>query len=532
MKKKIVIWSMVSVMMISALGGCGSSNQSATAPAGQETAQNETTDEEKSQEEMKNISMMTIDFNGSPLSAQGSDEVISKMEEYTNTHVDFTWVPSDSYEDKLGVTLMDQNSMPMILTATGTSISSTMLQAAKAGAFWDLTEYLKDSEEYPNLSQANENVLKALTVDGKIIGIYRSRPIGRNALGYRKDWADKLGLSEPKTVEDVYNMAYEFTFGDPDGNGKDDTYGISLSKGTGAFDIVQAWFGGGNGWVEEDGKLIPAFQKQEYLDTLNWFKKMYDEGLIVQDFAVRDATTAPDVIKNGQCGMYITAIDDSRRIWDYFIQNNIPSVNGDETASMNLVGAIARDDNSEAYTQATDGMNGYFVITKAAKTEEDVKACLHYLDKMCDDEMMALADYGIEGISFEFDEEGKVFMKGLELNQLPNNGLNQVLCYIPDAVASNPPRKWSDTEQLQEKVKEENIEKAVYNPAKGYLANSETYALNGGNMDQILTDARVQYICGQIDEAGLRTAWKLWGDQGGTQVIEEVNALYMEDSSK
>ena len=30
----------------------------------------------------------------------------------------------------------------------------------------------------------------------------------RYGMTYRKDWADKLGLEKPETVEDIYNMLY------------------------------------------------------------------------------------------------------------------------------------------------------------------------------------------------------------------------------------------------------------------------------------------------------------------------------------
>ncbi len=519
--RKVIALGLATIMALTTFTGCGSkggTQSDQTTEAGTSTA-----------EEKKTISIMAPDYNGSPLSAEGSDEVIKRMEEYTNTHVEFTWVASDSYDDKMGVTLMDESNMPMILVGTGTTMNSTMVQAAKAGTFWELAEYLKDSEKYPNLSQANENVLKALTVDGKIMGIYSSRPIGRNGLGYRKDWADKLGLSEPKTIEDVYNMAKAFTEQDPDGNGKDDTYGFAWSKSVESFDIAQAWFGAGNQWAERDGKLVPVFRTEEYMEALNWFKKMYDEGLVYSDFAVRDASTRADALKNGECGMLLDVLDESRRVWDYFITNNISSVTGDEVASMNLVGAIAKEESSEPVTLATAGMNGYFVITKAAKTEADVKACLSYLDKMNDNEMMALADYGIEGISYELNEEGEVVMGDLEQTLLPNNCLNQVLCYIPNSASTDPVLERSETQELEEKVKAENVEKAIFNPATAYLLNSETYSVNGGNLDQMINDARIQYICGYIDEAGLQDAWKSWEEIGGAKVIEEVNALYQAD---
>ena len=50
-------------------------------------------------------------------------------------------------------------------------------------------------------------------------------------------------------------MLYKFTYDDPDGNGANDTYGLEMCKYTGPWDIIQTWFGCGNGWVEQDGKL-------------------------------------------------------------------------------------------------------------------------------------------------------------------------------------------------------------------------------------------------------------------------------------
>ena len=67
----------------------------------------------------------------------------------------------------------------------------------------------------------------------------------------------------PKTVEDVYDMLYKFTYDDPDGNGANDTYGLEMCKYTGPWDIIQTWVGCGNGWVEQDGKLVPVHQTAE-----------------------------------------------------------------------------------------------------------------------------------------------------------------------------------------------------------------------------------------------------------------------------
>ena len=49
---------------------------------------------------------------------------------------------------------------------------------------------------------------------------------------------------------------------------------------------------------------------------------------------------------------------------------------------------------------------------------------------------------------------------------------------------------------------------------------------NGEVLDQMLEDARIRYIIGEIDKVELRQIWADWHAQGGSQLIEELNALY------
>lgn len=286
---------------------------------------------------------------------------------------------------------------------------------------------------------------------------------------------------------------------------------------------MQTWFGVGNGWVEQGGELVPVHQTKEYKEALDWFKKMYDDGLVYEDWAVRDTATWADTVKNGECGIYIDVLDGARRIWDYFENEQIPSViNANEIASMNLVGTI------NDKTLATTGYNGFFVITKAADTKEKVEACLSYLDKMCDDEMITLSSYGLEGVHWELDENG--YLVDLDAGDLVSSksyqALNQAVAYIPNLVATNPAIEMNERKELEEKVKADNEAYAVFNPALAYLVNSKTYALSGSTLDKLLDDTRTQYICGQIDEAGLQAQWDLWLKQGGQDVINEVNEQY------
>lgn len=258
-------------------------------------------------------------------------------------------------------------------------------------------------------------------------------------------------------------------------------------------------------------------------------RKIYEDGLIRQDWATVDSGTFGDGCKKGEAGMFIDVMDSAKRIWNYYTLNDVKSVTDPSvTATMTLVGAVNNK------TLATSGFNGYYLITKAgAKTEEDLKNCLHFLDKMCDDEMLVLADWGLEGITYDLDENGNaVLREELEVSQTPQVGLNQSICYIPNLEPQSISLVKTESTLAQDKAYASNIEVAVFNPALGYLANSEVNSEVGTDIEQIIDDARTQYICGQIDDAGFEKAAKQWLDRGGDRLIEEVNQLYQADSSK
>lgn len=537
--KKILCLFLTLVMLVSIMTACGKSKDGQTPEGNGETkdtsqgAENNSNQDNESDGEKPVITFMSIDHAGKALKNVGAEEVIQAAQEYTGIKVDYNWVANDSYEDVLGITLMDKANMPMVITY-GSDLGANIVQAAKDDAFWDLNEFVWDEEKYPNLSQMNEDVANSLTVDGKLIGVYRSRPIGRNGLGYREDWANKLGIEEPKTIEDVYNMMYEFTYGDPDGNGVDDTYGLALCKYTGPLDIIQAWFGTGNQWKEVDGKLIPIHQTEEYKEALKWMRKMYEDGLVYEDWATRDTNTWSDSVKNGECGMFLDVLDNSRRIWDYFENEGIPAVDGNGNASMKLVGGIAKDANSEPVTLATSGHAGAFLITKAgAKTVEDVENCLKYLDKMNDEPMRILADYGIEGRDHEINDEGFIvdFLADKEVEEKPQVGLNQTIPYLPEVIDMKTVEK-SDRLITEEAIKLANVDIAVFNPASGYLVSSKVNAEVGTDLKDIIDRARTQYICLQIDEDGLEEQFNIWEERGGSSLIQDINTMYEADKNR
>lgn len=259
------------------------------------------------------------------------------------------------------------------------------------------------------------------------------------------------------------------------------------------------------------------------MDALNWIKKVYEDGLMAQDWYARPTDSFSNACKTGEAGVFVDVMDGGRRIWDYFWDTEgkgtwtASVTNPEEPASMNLLGAI------NGKTLATSGYNGFFTLSASTcDTPEKVEAALTLLDKLNDNDAWRMAEYGIEGIHWERDENG--YMKKLETDD-PGVSLNQLLCYLPRYIVSPEPEQ-TVSKKRQAEVYKENEQYCVINPATAYLANSATYAQQGAALATMIDDARTQYICGQLDEAGLQGVLDQWLAQGGQQIIDEVNAQY------
>lgn len=520
----------------------GNSGEESSSQAGgsEESSSEETGGEESSEEsgeqasgERQTINFSVIDINaGSNNVGEYAEQILNQVRDYTNVNVELTWVANDALEDKNALYLTNPSTMPHIITWGGT-IKANVVEAAKQGAFVDLNDYVWDSAKYPNLSGMSKEVAANLTVDGKLIAIPRTRVVGRNGLSYRTDWFEKLkdeyNLTEPNTPEAVKEMLKAFTYGDPDGNGVDDTIGMEMTKHTGPFDIIQTWFGCGNGWAEVDGQLVPVWMQPEYMEAVDYIKSLYDEGLMPADWHSRPTDNWSDGCKKGENGVFIDVLDSGKRIWKYFEDEatRTPSVvNPDEPAHMTMYGAV------NGRTLATAGYAGYFTLSATTlDTPEKIEAALTLLDKLNDTEMLILTQYGLEGINYEMvdgeliDTNNTEDGKALAENYL---GLNQMLPFLPTTEETNArvPLQVDKYNAAQNEAYEAALPYAVMNPALSYLVNSPTYGSEGATLDEAANAARTQYICGAIDKAAFEAELQRIRDNGYDTIIAEVNEQY------
>jgi len=106
------------------------------------------------------------------------------------------------------------------------------------------------------------------------------------AQNIRMDWLDNLGMDVPVTLEEFREVARAFTFDDPDGNGKDDTYGTAFRQNINFIDSWFLAFGVAPNhhqigmWHIRGGKHTNDWVQPEMKEALMYLADMYEEGVI------------------------------------------------------------------------------------------------------------------------------------------------------------------------------------------------------------------------------------------------------------
>ncbi|MBB3128499.1 putative aldouronate transport system substrate-binding protein [Paenibacillus rhizosphaerae] len=456
------------------------------------------------------FSIMSPFYSAQPPETDDSNAAFKALEDKTGIKMDVTFIPGTTYNDKLNVTLASGN-LPQVMVVLDNK-NAAVINAIRSGAFWEIGPYLK---EFPNLQKYwNDQIGDNISVDGKIYGIYRDRPFARKGIIFRQDWLDNLGLQQPKTVGDIYNIAKAFTLNDPDKNGKNDTFGMSVSDDNLMYDttvVLETALGGFNQWGIQDGKVTPDFMTQEYMGALKLLKKMYDEKLINRDFGAIKGSKLVDNINQGKAGMYISSIDDANtRHSDLFKLN--------PNAKIDIV--LGLQGPKGVKLPANSGYSGVFMFPKSSvKTEADLKGILTYFDKSLDPDVMKLFAFGVEGVHYKVENGNPVFTNE-QLWKDQVDALSQLRIAPSDLT-------WPTESELMKKVKklyQEQVPNAVPSVIEPYI--SPTKAELGTELDKMIDDARVQFIMGAIDETGFAKATDEWRNKGGDKMIDELTQEY------
>ncbi|MDO7905541.1 extracellular solute-binding protein [Paenibacillus sp. JX-17] len=479
------------------LTGCGGEKSKEGASADQNYDYNSTV----------NLTWLNILHTASP----PTDVVKSKIEEYTKSKITFNWVPDASKEERI-TTSLASGQLADIVTLTMMS-NSSVRSSLKSGLFWDVGPYL---DEFSNLKNIPAKVREAASVDGVLYGVPFQKNLARSGFVIRQDWLDKLGLKVPTTLDELYEVARAFTEDDPDGNGKKDTVGFGDRSDLrySSFKTLSSYFGTPNGWkVDDAGKFTPEFDTQEYLDTMNYSHKLYQNGYLAKDFAVTAKTDQQQQFAQGKTGIYTGMVDIL----------NLHNLSQGLQPNMKLVpvNKISKGDGQYHIWSEGSGVGGLLAFPKSeVKSEAELKRLLKFVNDLMDEKVFMLMTGGIEGTHYEIDANGafKVINKDLwqaDVQPFASSRPSEVTYDLKDADAEK---------QMSNELIRENDKFAVLDPT--VPLDSATMNEKGTELQKIITDATFKFIMGEIDEAGFKDAVSSWKKQGGDQITQEYEEAY------
>lgn len=445
-----------------------------------------------------------------------SDRIEKILEEKTNTELNIQWVPDGSYEEKLNAAFAT-DSLPMATFLKNQTSLIMFRDAIRNGQFWEIGPYI---DEFPNLKRLDKEVLKNTAVDGKIYALYQERPAARSGIIYRKDWADKLGLGVPKTIDDVYNMLKAFKERDPDGNNQNDTIGLADRNDLvyGAWKTIASWFGTPNNFYVKDGEIRPEFEHPAYMETLKFFRKLYQEGLINQDFPVTSKSDQQNLFITGKAGMYIGSMGDVASLYPKMAELN-PNVELDVT---NVI-----EGGPQGYgIWAIPGYGSVVLFPKSAiKSEEQLKKVLGFFDKLMDPEIAVILYSGLEGVHYNRTEDGLIApVSDVNLTNKEVKPYQALQIGGPSTIDSLRFYYELPVKAKAEELTLDNNKYLIQDPTAAL--DSPTYAERGLRLQELIKDATYKFILGNIDEAGFQKAIDQWMNEGGKKALEEFTASY------
>ena len=473
-------------------------------------------------EEPLTITVMLPDFYTDVDFETENNPVLDAIEAASGVRLDIQWVANSSYGDMTSLTLADPDNMPMLMVATGAR-DPIIVNSARAGAFWDITDYIKD---YPNLAAGSEGIYNNISVDGRLYGIYRSRAQARGGIYYRKDIAAKMGITEePKTIEELTALAKALS------DYSDDTYALNMVKYVaGTIGIITVAHGAPFNWgVNAEGQIYPAHEDPAFLEGLNWLRSLYAEGGINPDFMTIEAGEWDSIERTGKAFMRFDCMDNCYRQQEWFEKNE-----GITEEIWAMVPAVAAADGNMYMWPQNAGYSGEIVITKSVKDEETLKKVLAFLDWTNTAEGQTLINWGVDGQTYWIREDGFRYTNpsddvdmSLQVQTLQHS-LNQLGTNVTGDLT--PAMKLTTLREEYNSYQKSMMEYIVNDPC--HPLTSETYNSFGTTLSQMLEDAHVQYIAGIINEDELRAVWQAWSDEGGAMMTMEYNEAYQASIAK
>jgi putative aldouronate transport system substrate-binding protein len=314
--------------------------------------------------------------------------VLDEIKRITGVEVKIESVPSSDYDEKKKILLSTGGDLPDIIRV----FSDDAKEYGPAGVFLELTQYNHLTPTMNEIMEKEVPEFKKILVEGKLY-YFPSTKRHFNTYGtvpiIRTDIMKQLGFSNPDTFDDLYQILKKMK----------DEYPESYpwtSRGTSSL-ISAAAYSMGSGtsmYYDADidgGRYIYGPTMPEFKEVLEYFSKLYAEGLIDPDYAVNSTSIMIEKMSTGKSFFYY---DNGS-----FVANIIAALKSDDPNA--TAGTFPVLKNSKGirrnWLYETHEIGVGFAVSAKTKYPERV---VKFMDWMYTDEAADLTNFGIEGVHY------------------------------------------------------------------------------------------------------------------------------------
>ena len=337
----------------------------------------------------------------------GNDAIADYLEKKFNVTIVPVALSTVDYIEKLNSSAAGDTLPDMFMHPGFSGYESTLIKWAEEEVIRALPD---DLSAYPEIAALMQDYEFMKLEDGKHYFIPRTtftdpaNTYYTPALWVRRDWMNNLGIEDPQNMDELYDMLYKFTYNDPDGNGQKDTFGL-----TPGLDLSWVFYAYGidvNGYIYEDGQWIHGMLSKRCAEPLKFIKKLYDNGILDQDFATISLSDSENTFCSGNAGMVYLVGESSPMQYVALAKLDATLDGFDYNKDLDILPPVSAEGYQYTCTQNYNFAQGTMFNSNLSSGK--FARCLTLYNYLLSEEGVELGRFGIEGISYDMVDGERV----------------------------------------------------------------------------------------------------------------------------
>ncbi len=275
------------------------------------------------------------------------------------------------------------------------------------------------------MNHTNDATKDTVLTDGKHLSMntLKDEVVSDMGLVIRGDWLEELGMEVPTTLDEFTDVLYamkekydceQTLFVNPSGEIQymDGVFGVSIFKVNGSTDIAP---------YVMDGEVTSALLSDDYREFIEYTRQLIADDVIYKDFYTNsgDDMDTWGMVSAGETAVWRIGADSMHKVAEYTENPDafalpIPKLVKNEGDKYMFGNQVAYADNK-----------GYSLTNCC----EEPEMALQFFDWFFTDEGVLISNYGLEGETFTYDENGKPAYSDFILNN-PNPNLHMMFAVI------------------------------------------------------------------------------------------------------